>query len=300
MLNVARNADGRLRSSASTPRATSGTPGRPRRTTELGRQLGRLYTNNDALTSLRVMPNADGRLEVFGINAQGHIWHTWQTAPNNGWVGSWAELYSNADSLAMLDVAHNADGRLEVFGVNGQGHIWHTWQTTPTATGSVTPYLHLAEQYQVESEWCWSATTVSITHYYDAAATWTQCSLVNKAFGQTTCCQNGSSAACNQPWYPDQALTITGHLASTASGEPSFQTVMNEINDGHPCRSRLLEWRRRPQPGGRRVLRRSRDAHDRPSGSHLRPIDPGLQLVPVQLPGRRELGRVLLHEIAWR
>ena len=30
-----------------------------------------LYTNNDSLTSLRVMPNADGRLEVFGINAQG-------------------------------------------------------------------------------------------------------------------------------------------------------------------------------------------------------------------------------------
>ena len=251
-----------------------------------------LYTNNDSLTSLRVMPNADGRLEVFGVNAQGHIWHTWQTAPNGNWIGSWAELYTNNDSLAMLDVARNADGRLEVFGVNGQGHIWHTWQTTPngnwigswaelyTNNDSLTSlrvmpnadgrlevfgvnaqghiwhtwqtapngnwigdsrYLHLAEQYQVESEWCWSATTVSITRYYDAAATWTQCSLVNQAFGQTTCCQNGSSAACNQPWYPDKALTITGHLASTASGKPSLQTVMNEINDGHPV-SIAIYW----------------------------------------------------------
>jgi hypothetical protein len=201
-----------------------------------------LYTNNDSLTSLRVMPNADGRLEVFGINGQGHIWHTWQTAPSNGWIGSWAELYSDSDSLAMLDVARNADGRLEVFGVNGQGHIWHTWQTTPNGNWiGDSLYLHLAEQYQVESEWCWSATTVSITRYYDAAATWTQCSLVNQAFGQTTCCQNGSSAACNQPWYPDQALTITGHLASTAGGKPSFQTIMNEISDGHPV-SIAIYW----------------------------------------------------------
>jgi hypothetical protein len=125
-------------------------------------------------------------------------------------MAGWSELYTENDNLKMLRVVPNADGRLEVFGVNAQGHIWHTWQTAPS-NGWIgdSKYLHLAEQYQVESEWCWSATTVSITRYYDSAATWTQCSLVNRAFGQTTCCQNGSSAACNQPWYPDQALTIT-------------------------------------------------------------------------------------------
>jgi hypothetical protein len=80
---------------------------------------------------LRVASNADGRLEVFGVNTGGQIWHTWQTAPNNGWVGKWSELYTNTDSLAMLDVGRNQDGRLEVFGVNAGGQIWHTWQTAP-------------------------------------------------------------------------------------------------------------------------------------------------------------------------
>jgi Tectonin domain/Papain-like cysteine protease AvrRpt2 len=285
MLDVARNADGRLE--------VFGVNGQGHiwhtwQTAPNGGWAGHwseLYTDNDSLKMLKVAANADGRLEVFGVNAQGHIWHTWQTAPNGGWAGSWSELYTDNDNLVMLDVGRNADGRLEVFGVNGQGHIWHTWQVAANggwagswaelytdsddlvglnvasdqdgrlevfgvnAQGHIwhtwqvapngawvgdTDYLHLAEQYQVESEWCWSATTVSITHYYDPASTWTQCSLVNKAFNQTTCCQDGSSDACNQPWYPDQALTITGHLASTANGKPSFQTIMSEINEGHP------------------------------------------------------------------
>jgi hypothetical protein len=82
---------------------------------------------------------------------------------------------------------------------------------------------------------------VSINHYYNAASTWTQCSLVNRAFNQTTCCQDGSTNACNQPWYADQALTITGNLASTASGKPTLQTVINEISAGHPI-SVNIQW----------------------------------------------------------
>ena len=90
-----------------------------------------LYTDNDHLKMLRVATNADGRLEVFGVNRLGGIWHTWQTTPGGGWVGGWSQLYTDNDHLEMLDVARNADGRLEVFGVNRLGGIWHTWQTTP-------------------------------------------------------------------------------------------------------------------------------------------------------------------------
>jgi hypothetical protein len=132
-------------------------------------------------------------------------------------------------------VINNADGRLEIFGINAAGNIWHTWQTEPS-NGWIgdSRYLGLAEQYQQQSEWCWSATTVSITKFYDPAAAWTQCSLVNQAFGLTTCCQDGSTSQCNQPWYGDKALTITGHLASEASGKPSLQTVIDQINGDHP------------------------------------------------------------------
>ena len=99
----------------------------------------------------------------------------------------------------------------------------------------------MTEQHQQQTEWCWSASTVSITEYLDPTATWTQCSLVNRAFSQTTCCQNGGSAACNQPWYPDQALTITGHLAATTNASATLATVVNEIDNNHPV-SIAIYW----------------------------------------------------------
>ena len=132
MLDVARNADGRLEVFGVN---AQGHIWHTWQTAPNNGWVGgwaELYTDNDSLTTLRVVANADGRLEVFGVNAQGHIWHTWQTAPNNGWVGSWAELYTDNDSPHdRCGVARNADGRLEVFGINAQGHIWHTWQTAP-------------------------------------------------------------------------------------------------------------------------------------------------------------------------
>jgi endonuclease/exonuclease/phosphatase family metal-dependent hydrolase len=90
-----------------------------------------LYSSGDNLTSLKVARNADGRLEVFGINQHQNIWHTWQTAPNGKWVGGWSQLYRGSDTLVALDVAANADGRLEVVGINQHQNIWHTWQTAP-------------------------------------------------------------------------------------------------------------------------------------------------------------------------
>ncbi|AEV87826.1 hypothetical protein ACWT_6813 [Actinoplanes sp. SE50] len=90
-----------------------------------------LYSDSDHLSSLDVIANADGRLELFGVNEDDRIWHTWQTRPSSGWAGGWAELYSDVDRLTQLRAARNRDGRLELFGVNRDGRIWHTWQTAP-------------------------------------------------------------------------------------------------------------------------------------------------------------------------
>jgi hypothetical protein len=131
--------------------------------------------------------------------------------------------------------------------------LWHIWQDNPHAGPwsawsslgcilvSPVVYLGLSEQHQLETEWCWSASTVSITLYYNPAAPWTQCSLVNTDFHQTTCCIDGSSNECNQSGYPDQALTTTGHLLSTAMNKPTLQTVMNELENGCPV-SINIQW----------------------------------------------------------
>lgn len=82
------------------------------------------------LTTLDVAHNSDGRLEIFGVDPVGHIWHTWQMAPGSDWSGSWSELDGDGENLSSLRVVQNADGRLEVFGVTARGNVWHTWQTT--------------------------------------------------------------------------------------------------------------------------------------------------------------------------
>ena len=208
--------------------------------------LGGLLTNEPS-----VAVNSDGRLEVFARGADDALWHTWQTAPHAGPWSAWSSLGGSITSDAT--VAVNSDGRLEVFARGTDNALWHIWQTAPHAGpwsawaslgGTlITPaiYLGLNEQYQTQTEWCWAATTASITLYYDPASTWTQCLLANQQHGQTTCCVNGGSTACNQPGYPDQALTTTGHLASTATGKPSFQTITNQLDAGHPV-SINIQW----------------------------------------------------------
>jgi hypothetical protein len=133
------------------------------------------------------------------------------------------------------------DGRFTlIFQTDGNLVLYAPGAQVLWASGS-SFYLELKEQPQQESNWCWSATTVSITIYYDPASPWTQCTLVNKAFNQTTCCQNGSSNNCNQPWYGDQALSITGHLNSATGGSLSLSAVMQQMRDSRPI-SIAIYW----------------------------------------------------------
>jgi hypothetical protein len=46
-----------------------------------------LFRRDDRLRTLAVARNTDGRLEVFGAASDDSLWHTWQTAPSNGWNG---------------------------------------------------------------------------------------------------------------------------------------------------------------------------------------------------------------------
>jgi hypothetical protein len=94
----------------------------------------------DVIKSAR---NADGRLELFVRGADRAVWHSWQTAPNNGWSG-WASLGGWVDMIAM---GQNADGRLEIFARGSDGAMWHNWQTCSgqrsqfgTRMGSLPPW----------------------------------------------------------------------------------------------------------------------------------------------------------------
>src|SRR6266567_5937703 len=91
--------------------------------------------------------------------------------------------------------------------------------------------LAFVVQHQNQTNWCWAAVTASIAAYYRNQG-WSQCGVVNDRLGQVMCCQDGSSAICNQPWYLDQALSRVGHLANYISAPLSMQQIQSEIDAG--------------------------------------------------------------------
>jgi len=117
---------------------------------------------------------------------------------------------------------------------------------TTTPLGGALParrVIPFTLQHQNEMQWCWAAVTASVAAYYQNLG-WTQCNLANNQFGQTTCCTNGSSTACNEPWYLDRALGRVGNLANFTAGALSLTQIQSEIDAGRPIGVRI-GW-----PGG--------------------------------------------------
>jgi hypothetical protein len=99
--------------------------------------------------------------------------------------------------------------------------------------------LTFTMQHQLQTEWCWAAVSTSVSHYYDSSSTWTQCAVVNAELGQSTCCSNGGSNACNQPWYLQNALTRTGNLKSMKNQAEAFSAIDAEVDAGRPLCARI-------------------------------------------------------------
>jgi hypothetical protein len=73
---------------------------------------------------LAVARNQDGRVEVYGLDAGGSVWHSWQLT-TGGWSGL-APL--GGHSITALATANNQDGRIEVYAVGGDHALYHVWQ----------------------------------------------------------------------------------------------------------------------------------------------------------------------------
>src|SRR5258708_20108493 len=104
---------------------------------------------------------------------------------------------------------------------------------TGTTGGCGNP-LGFTMQTQQQTQWCWAAVSVSVNLYYHPTSGQTQCTVANTAMGQTTCCTDGSTAECNQPWFLDQALQIVGNLNALTSGKTALTNIKPEINQSRP------------------------------------------------------------------
>ncbi len=112
---------------------------------------------------------------------------------------------------------------------------WHTVRAMKTP-GGTSRCTGLVVDPQQQTQWCWAAVSNSVSHFYDPGSAWTQCAVANAEMGQSGCCSDGTSAACNQPWYLDLALTRVGCLQSVSAGTLPVATVLSLLNaDTPPC-----------------------------------------------------------------
>src|SRR6266513_228265 len=74
--------------------------------------------------------------------------------------------------------------------------------------------LTFAMQAQTQSNWCWAATSTSVSLYYWSRSGWTQCRVANAELGLAGCCMDPVPGQCNVPWFLDRALTRTNNFVS--------------------------------------------------------------------------------------
>jgi len=86
-------------------------------------------------------------------------------------------------------------------------------------------------QLQTQSNWCWAATSTSVSRYYSFLSPWTQCKVASDEL-TLTCCTTPVPGPCNVPWYLDKALTRTKNFVSIQGGTVAWSTVKSELEQG--------------------------------------------------------------------
>lgn len=112
--------------------------------------------------------------------------------------------------------------------------------------------LRFRIQRQQQSNWCWSAVTTSIRHFYQPASTLTQCQLVNSRRGRSDCCTAGPGAdtnKCNKADDTADAISGQGHLAQMQDNNVSIADLRAQLAAGRPVFCRI-QW----SGGGRHAI----------------------------------------------
>jgi len=92
--------------------------------------------------------------------------------------------------------------------------------------------LNFNMEAQTQSNWCWAATSKSVSFFYSALLNpWTQCKIASSELGQT-CCTSPVPGPCNVPWYLDKALTRTKNFVQLIYGTMTWEAVKAQIDAG--------------------------------------------------------------------
>ncbi|WP_329528181.1 TIGR03767 family metallophosphoesterase [Streptomyces sp. NBC_01462] len=81
--------------------------------------------------------NKDGRLELFGTDAQGNLWNTGQQS-TGGALRSWTKLAGGPGWMSVTAGSHQ-DGRVEVFAIDQNGYVTRRAQTSAGGSTYTSP-----------------------------------------------------------------------------------------------------------------------------------------------------------------
>ncbi|GAA0564943.1 papain-like cysteine protease family protein [Chitinophaga japonensis] len=91
--------------------------------------------------------------------------------------------------------------------------------------------LNFNMEPQTQSNWCWAATSKSVSFFYSSFLNpWSQCKIASAELGET-CCTAPVPGPCNVPWYLDRALTRTNNFVSF-QGTMTWESVKDQIDQG--------------------------------------------------------------------
>ena len=94
------------------------------------------------------------------------------------------------------------------------------------------PQLTFTMQHQLPCNWCWAATSASVSFFYSNINPWTQCKVACSAITRNDCCLNTSPNPCNVPWYLDKALTVTSNFANYVGNALLINNISPQIDAG--------------------------------------------------------------------
>ena len=103
----------------------------------------------------------------------------------------------------------------------------------------VDAVLRFTMEKQQQSNWCWAATSVSITKYYDPGSGWTQCAMANGQLNRTDCCGAGAATACNVYGFLDGSLQRAGHFDHLVGGSVGEDVVRDQMVARRPLGIRV-------------------------------------------------------------
>lgn len=81
--------------------------------------------------------------------------------------------------------------------------------------------------------WCWAASAVAVSKFYNPSSSWEQFQLVEKAYGITGCISK-KAPHCDLAHTAEAGLSIVGHFDRSVLGRATFDAVKREIDGGRP------------------------------------------------------------------